>query len=124
VSGSRRTHAVRSRGRLGLAIIVAATVVAIAFGREHALSLESLGRLFVICALAVYADAGRWWARIALGLAVLTACAGLILGAVEAGSGSPWRMLFGLDALLFGAGYLWFLSANRGSAVPPQNPNQ
>ncbi|MDH3292177.1 MAG: hypothetical protein OEO20_11075 [Gemmatimonadota bacterium] len=104
-----------SKARIGLSLIVVATVFAILFGREHALAWDSLGRLFIVGALSILAGLGRRWASIALGLVVATACAGLILGAAQAGTSSPWAWLFGIDAVLFALGYVWFLAAGGGA---------
>jgi hypothetical protein len=103
-------HSAR-RKWVGLSLIVTATVAAILFGREHALTWDSLGRLFIVGALCTLAGLGRRWASLALGLVVATACAGLVLGALQAGMSSPWAWLFGLDAALFALGYAWFLVA-------------
>jgi hypothetical protein len=99
--------------------VCTATIIAILFGREHAVEWQSLGRLFIIGALSWLAWRGRRWAVVALGVVVIAAAAGLVLGAVQAGLTSLWGTLFVGDALLFAAGYGVFLSGCRKQQPEP-----
>jgi hypothetical protein len=103
--------------RVGLGLIAGAGIMSMLFGGRNAVALLTLGRLFVLLGLCYYAGIGRRWAAAVLSVLVVGAIIGLVVGALNAGTGSLWGMRFLANTLPYAAGLWLFLGAGGSRAT-------